>query len=303
MAFPRPPQPHSVKSGSLVATTGTSNTRRIEESEECKPHSSLLGAAPEAKVAFPWPPQQHFVNSGSLAATTGTFRPAESPDGPMRSVGERRPSTEDGSQAQDHDQDATEARAMPKPLDPVWRGRARGHPGIRVRKEEIKPKDLDWTDIGSGMVAKTFVGATRMWTTTRGGPKLADIQSRKIWSLSTGRLLDECEIDRTPDRLLTRELSEPDDIRVELVLKGAQELYRRKHPAVAELYSQPRVCQEAATQRFGNAILKPGWSLDLTTKDPSTGKPWDLSDRGVQRKVKQLVRDTCLLYTSPSPRD
>ena len=86
------------------------------------------------------------------------------------------------------------------------------------------------------------------------------------------------------------------------MLKGAQELYRRKHPAVAELYSQPRVCHDAATQRFGNVVLKPGWSLDLTTKDPSTGRPWDLSDRRVQRKVKALVRATepfCIIGSPP----
>ena len=141
-----------------------------------------------------------------------------------------------------------------------------------------------------------------MWTTTRNGPNIDDIQTRKIWSLTTGKLIDECEVDRTPDHLLKRELEAPDDIRVELTLKGAQAMYRRRQPGVAEIYSQPRICQEAATQRFGDVILRPGWSLDLTTKDPETGKPWDLSDKEIQRKVKKLVRDTepfCIVGSPP----
>ena len=69
-----------------------------------------------------------------------------------------------------------------------------------------------------------------------------------------------------------------------------------------EIYSPPRVCAEAATQKFGGVILRPGWSLDLTTTDPSTGMPWDLSDARVQRKVKQLIRETepfCVVGSPP----
>jgi len=32
--------------------------------------------------------------------------------------------------------------------------------------------------------------------------------------------------------------------------------------------------------------------LDLSPKDPSTGKPWDLSDRKIQAKVMNLMRDS-----------
>ena len=93
-----------------------------------------------------------------------------------------------------------------------------------------------------------------------------------------------------------------DDVRVEFVMKGAQALYQRKKPDVAEIYSQPRVCQEAATQRFGDTVLQPGWSLDLTTKDPSTGQAWDLSNKQIQQKVKKLIRDTepfCVVGSPP----
>ena len=77
------------------------------------------------------------------------------------------------------------------------------------------------------------------WTTDE------DVHIRRIWSLSKGVLIDECEVDRTADHVLNRELREPDDIRVELVLKGAQSLYMRPRPDVAEIYSNPRICQEA----------------------------------------------------------
>ena len=131
---------------------------------------------------------------------------------------------------------------------------------------------------------------------------MEDILSRKIWSLTTGKLLDSCDVDRVSDETLRRELREPDDIRIELVLKGAQELYRRGGCDVSEIYSPPRVCAEAATQKFGGVLLRPGWSLDLTTTDPSTGMPWDLSDTRVQKKVKQLIRDTepfCVVGSPP----
>ena len=96
--------------------------------------------------------------------------------------------------------------------------------------------------------------------------------------------------------------TEPDDIRVELVLKGAQELYNRERPDVAEIYSNPRVCQEATARRYDGKTLVPGWSLDLTTKDPLTNEPWDLSKRTVQERVKKLIRESepyCIVGSPP----
>ena len=120
--------------------------------------------------------------------------------------------------------------------------------------------------------------AKRMMTTSKNGPPIEDIQSRRVWSLTKGKLIDECDVERTPDRILNRELESPDDIRVELVLKGAQKLYERKGPDIAEVYSQPRICNEAAGQLFQGIALKPGWSLDLTMKNPETDEPWDLAE-------------------------
>ena len=129
---------------------------------------------------------------------------------------------------------------------------------------------------------------------------IEDIHIRRVWSLSRGVLIDKCEIHKTADNILNREL--PDDIRVELVLKGAQDLYMRSRPDVAEIYSNPRICQEATAQKFDGTTLRPGWSLDLLTKDPTTGKPWDLSERKIQAKVIKLIKDTepfCIVGSPP----
>ena len=68
--------------------------------------------------------------------------------------------------------------------------------------------------------------------------------------------------------MLHRELAEADDIRVELVLKGAQSLYMRSKPDVPEIYSNPWIGLEATPQKFEGIDLKPGWSLDLSTTLP-----------------------------------
>ena len=146
-------------------------------------------------------------------------------------------------------------------------------------------------------MAGTFIGARRLHTTSKGGPHLGDVQTRRVWSLSSGKLLDECDVDTTPDHMLHRQLPAPDDIRVELVLKGALAMYEEKGPDVCEIYSQPRVCQEAKAHG-----LQPGWSLDLTTIDPKTGERWDLSKVEVQDRVRKLVRDTkpfCIVGSPP----
>ena len=121
---------------------------------------------------------------------------------------------------------------------------------------------------------------------------MEDIESRRIRSLSTGKLLDECRVNDAPDRILNRKLEDIDDIRVELTLKNAVEMFERKGPDVVEIFSQPRLCQELGGRTFAGMQLQPGYSLDLTTSDPMAGKPWDLSRPEVQSRVKKLIRDT-----------
>ena len=62
-----------------------------------------------------------------------------------------------------------------------------------------------------------------------------------------------------------------------------------KGPDVVELYSPPRVAQEAGLRAYGGTKLKPGWSLDFTTNDPETGEAWDLADGKVRQKAWQLI--------------
>ena len=48
---------------------------------------------------------------------------------------------------------------------------------------------------------------------------MADIQSRTVWSLASGKLIDECDVGDVPDKMLHRPFPHADGIRVELVLK------------------------------------------------------------------------------------
>ena len=131
---------------------------------------------------------------------------------------------------------------------------------------------------------------------------MSDVKSRRIWSLSTGKLIDECDVEDTADSVMHRRLPHKDDIRVELTLKNALALFERHGLDVSEIFSQPRVCQEASGRMFEGATLRPGWSLDLTTADPQTGKKWDLSEPSVQNRARQLVRTTkpyCIVGSPP----
>ena len=179
---------------------------------------------------------------------------------------------------------------------------AKSHPGPKVSREELESQDLKWRDVGSGVMSRVFIGAERFITTTRKGPPMEDVKTRRTWSLTTGKLIDEVDVENTPDRILNRPMKVKDDIRVELTLKGAMAMYERRGPDVAELFSQPRICQEAGGISVGGSTLRPGWSLDLTMNDPATDKPWDLSKTDVQERVRRLVRTTkpyCVVGSPP----
>ena len=85
-------------------------------------------------------------------------------------------------------------------------------------------------------------------------------------------------------------------------MKNALAMFERHGPDVSEVFSQPRICQEASGRSFDGVTLRPGWSLDLTTADPKTGKRWDLSQFDVQERVRQLIRKTepyCIIGSPP----
>ena len=121
---------------------------------------------------------------------------------------------------------------------------------------------------------------------------MADVHRRITRSLTTGKVIDDCIIKDTPDKILHRRMKDADDIRVELVMEGALKIFEEVGADVSEVYSQPRIAQEAALKTFGGTILRPGWSLDLTMDDPLTGQPWDLGKREVRARVRKLVAES-----------
>ena len=166
----------------------------------------------------------------------------------------------------------------------------KSHPGPVHRENKFNREDFKWNHIGSGMFARTFVNADRMITTSKSGPPMIDIHRRIIRNLSTGNVLDDCVVHEVSDEALHRPLRQPDNIRVELVMKGTLKLFETKGPDVVEIYSKLRIAQEAGLQK--RFKMKPGWSLDLTLDDPLTGKLWDLRKSEVRRRLREFVRTT-----------
>jgi len=65
---------------------------------------------------------------------------------------------------------------------------------------------------------------------------------------------------------------------------------------VCEVFSPPRIC--AAARKQG---LTAGWSLDISVKDPETGRKFDLRNPKDQKEAKRLIRSDCptVLVVSP----
>ena len=193
------------------------------------------------------------------------------------------------------------AKSILRQPDVVGSRSVMSHPGPVIPEREITAAERQWNDIGSGVFAKTFSGVDRLITTTRGGPPIDDIHRRTTWSLSTGKMLDDCIVDDTPDHILNRKMGQVDNIRVELTMKNAIKMFEKAGADVSEIYSRPRIAQAAAEHEQGGEQLRPGWSLDLTTLDPSTGEAWDLSKVEVQNRVMKLVQTTKPLFLIGSP--
>ena len=173
--------------------------------------------------------------------------------------------------------------------------------GQKTRTKDIKPGDMVWKDIGSGTMARTFKAAKNLRVSTKGGPPASDVERRIVYDLQTGKVIDDCVVDDAADQDLYRELEFETDIRVELILKDALSMYEKKGADVVELFSPPRIAQEAAIKDYGGTRLKPGWSLDLTRNDPKTGEPWDLSDKKVQSRIVKMVAEGKPLFLIGSP--
>ena len=134
----------------------------------------------------------------------------------------------------------------------------RNHPGPRVKPSEIKERDFKWVDVGSGIFSRIFTNVTELPVTSKHGPSVTDVHSRRIWNIDDGKLVDDCVIDNTPDNVLNRKTEKPMNIRVELTMKNATEMFLKKGPDVCEIFSQPRVCCEAAAKEYDGVKLQPG---------------------------------------------
>ena len=119
-----------------------------------------------------------------------------------------------------------------------------------------------------GISAKIFRNVSKLPVTSSAGPPECDVYRRVVRSLSTGKVIDDCVVEDADDRVLRRSIAEPDDLRVELIMRDALSMYQRKGADVVELYSQLRLAQEAAIRRYGGTDVTAGWSLDLTMRDP-----------------------------------
>ena len=53
----------------------------------------------------------------------------------------------------------------------------KNHPGPKIKTKDIRKQDMQWIDIGSGVMSRAFTQVKKMITTTKGGPPMTDIQT------------------------------------------------------------------------------------------------------------------------------
>ena len=121
-----------------------------------------------------------------------------------------------------------DSRRMPREV--------RSHPGPIMSRNNVPARDLQWRDIGSGAFAKTFLGATRLINTTSSGPPKSDIWRRTVRCLRTGKVIDSCVVNDVSDWELNRKLPEPTDIRVEVEVIGALDIFKKVGGDVVDIY-------------------------------------------------------------------
>ena len=62
-----------------------------------------------------------------------------------------------------------------------------------------------------------------------------EVHRRIVGSLTTSKVIDDCVIEGTPDRILHRRMKDADNIRIELIMKGALKMYEELGADVAEV--------------------------------------------------------------------
>ena len=202
----------------------------------------------------------------------------------------------------DKEEHAQRHGSEPKPTK--WGRQASGavrEPGQVDQNVKLDKAELEWKYVGSGIVARTFPMSSWLVLTTKSGPAVSEIAWRSVRCVRSGKLLHECRPEDTPDKEIEKELENPLDIRVELTLKKGPEMFRKVNSDIAEVFSPPRIVQEAGLRNYGGRALQPGWSLDLTMKDPESGKVWDFSKEEMRSRARKLVRESKPFLVIGSP--
>ena len=94
-------------------------------------------------------------------------------------------------------------------------------PEQRIFGNRVPREELEWKEIGSGMWARSFIGMSKLITTTKSGPHESKVLRRIIRGVDTGKIIDDCIPELVADEKLFRELPEKRNLRVELVMKDA----------------------------------------------------------------------------------
>ena len=79
-------------------------------------------------------------------------------------------------------------------------------------------------------------------------------------------------------------------IRVEVQTDDASRQMWDLGTDISEIHSFPRVAHACGMGEYGGIKLRPGWSFDLTAKDPDTGDPWNFGKKETSEKAERITR-------------
>ena len=159
--------------------------------------------------------------------------------------------------------------------------------GMKAKPRQHSGENLKYT--GNGCWSRTIMGAQRLVTTSCGGPSIKDTIRRKIRDVHACEVIDECEPENAPDRVVHRELKHARGIRIEVQVRQSDKLFGKYGPDVSKVFSPPRVVHDAGVQRYLGLNLHPGWSLDLAVVDPISGMHWDFIKPAMGTRARELV--------------
>ena len=84
--------------------------------------------------------------------------------------------------------------------------------------------------------AKLFKNISKLLVTSNGGRPEFAIYRRIVRSLTTGKVIDDCVIDDVSDPVFRRTIPKPENLRVDLIMRGALSMYQRKGALLSALH-------------------------------------------------------------------